>query len=96
MLIRLPSCLFPMLVPSAMPHCKTLFCGGFPFLTIGILCGAVWANEAWGSYWNWDPKDTLAFLTFTIFYIYSHTHTRRINLLRIGLHSYGSFTLTST
>ncbi|KAK2965079.1 hypothetical protein RJ640_012553 [Escallonia rubra] len=30
---------------------------GFIFLTIGILSGAVWANEAWGSYWNWDPMD---------------------------------------
>ncbi|KAJ0801125.1 Cytochrome c biogenesis protein CcsA [Helianthus annuus] len=29
---------------------------GFIFLTIGILSGAVWANEAWGSYWSWDPK----------------------------------------
>ncbi|WOH05776.1 hypothetical protein DCAR_0625197 [Daucus carota subsp. sativus] len=29
---------------------------GFIFLTIGILSGAVWANEAWGSYWNWYPK----------------------------------------
>jgi cytochrome c-type biogenesis protein CcsB len=40
---------------------------GFTLLTIGILCGAVWANEAWGSYWNWDPKETWAFITWTIF-----------------------------
>ena len=33
---------------------------GFPFLTIGIISGAVWANEAWGSYWSWDPKETWA------------------------------------
>src|SRR5262249_9752748 len=38
---------------------------GFIFLTIGILSGAVWANEAWGSYWNWDPKETWAFITWT-------------------------------
>nr|YP_009776444.1 cytochrome c heme attachment protein [Asparagus racemosus]QJA26930.1 cytochrome c heme attachment protein [Asparagus racemosus] len=92
---------------------------GFTFLTIGILSGAVWANEAWGSYWNWDPKETWAFITWTIFAIYSHTRTNQtlqstnsalvasigfliiwicyfgINLLGIGLHSYGSFTLTS-
>nr|YP_010294464.1 cytochrome c heme attachment protein [Typha sp. 11CS3675]ULQ68200.1 cytochrome c heme attachment protein [Typha sp. 11CS3675] len=92
---------------------------GFTFLTIGILCGAVWANEAWGSYWNWDPKETWAFITWTIFAIYLHTRTNQnwkgtnsalvasigfliiwicyfgINLLGIGLHSYGSFTLTS-
>ncbi|QHN86079.1 Cytochrome c biogenesis protein CcsA [Arachis hypogaea] len=45
---------------------------GFLFLTIGILSGAVWANEAWGSYWNWDPKETWAFITWTIFAIYLH------------------------
>nr|QGY74545.1 cytochrome c heme attachment protein [Allium delicatulum] len=89
---------------------------GFTFLTIGILSGAVWANEAWGSYWNWDPKETWAFITWTIFAIYLHTRTNQslhgmnsalvasigfliiwicyfgINLLGIGLHSYGSFT----
>ena len=91
---------------------------GFTLLTIGILCGAVWANEAWGSYWNWDPKETWAFITWTIFAIYLHSRTNQnwkgtnsalvasigfliiwicyfgINLLGIGLHSYGSFTLT--
>jgi len=45
---------------------------GFPFLTIGILSGAVWANEAWGSYWSWDPKETWALLTWLIFAIYLH------------------------
>nr|YP_010625735.1 cytochrome c biogenesis protein [Sesuvium sesuvioides]WBG94496.1 cytochrome c biogenesis protein [Sesuvium sesuvioides] len=91
---------------------------GFIFLTIGILSGAVWANEAWGSYWNWDPKETWAFITWTIFAIYLHIRTNKnlqsansaivafigfliiwicyfgVNLLGIGLHSYGSFTLT--
>nr|YP_010218541.1 cytochrome c biogenesis protein [Diarthron linifolium]YP_010218543.1 cytochrome c biogenesis protein [Diarthron linifolium]UBU98114.1 cytochrome c biogenesis protein [Diarthron linifolium]UBU98115.1 cytochrome c biogenesis protein [Diarthron linifolium] len=93
---------------------------GFLFLTIGILSGAVWANEAWGSYWNWDPKETWAFITWTIFAIYLHTRTNQnlegvnsaivasagfliiwicyfgVNLLGIGLHSYGSFPLTSS
>lgn len=88
---------------------------GFIFLTIGIISGAVWANEAWGSYWNWDPKETWAFITWTIFAIYLHTRKNKkleyincsivasmgffiiwvcylgINLLGIGLHSYGSF-----
>lgn len=45
---------------------------GFPLLTIGILSGAVWANEAWGSYWSWDPKETWAFITWLIFAIYLH------------------------
>nr|YP_010694076.1 CcsA [Impatiens conchibracteata]WCD66769.1 CcsA [Impatiens conchibracteata] len=92
---------------------------GFLLLTIGILSGAVWANEAWGSYWNWDPKEIWAFITWTIFAIYLHTRTNKnlppansaivaflgflliwicyfgVNLLGIGLHSYGSFSLTS-
>ena len=46
---------------------------GFPFLTIGILSGAVWANEAWGAYWSWDPKETWAFITWLVFAIYLHT-----------------------
>lgn len=46
---------------------------GFPLLTIGILSGAVWANEAWGSYWSWDPKETWALITWIIFAIYFHT-----------------------
>nr|UDD74068.1 cytochrome c biogenesis protein [Muehlenbeckia rhyticarya] len=93
---------------------------GFLFLTIGILSGAVWANEAWGSYWNWDPKETWAFITWTVFAIYLHIKTNinlksensaivaslgfliiwvcyfGVNLLGIGLHSYGSFLLKST
>nr|YP_010498935.1 cytochrome c heme attachment protein [Strobilanthes lupulina]UWR86815.1 cytochrome c heme attachment protein [Strobilanthes lupulina]UWR86899.1 cytochrome c heme attachment protein [Strobilanthes sp. RMRNR-2022a] len=92
---------------------------GFIFLTTGILSGAVWANEAWGSYWSWDPKETWAFITWIIFASYLHTRTNSklkstnsaivasigfliiwicyfgVNLLGIGLHSYGSFTLTS-
>jgi len=45
---------------------------GFPFLTIGIISGGVWANEAWGSYWSWDPKETWALITWLIFAIYLH------------------------
>nr|YP_010034562.1 cytochrome c heme attachment protein [Aponogeton desertorum]QOX09244.1 cytochrome c heme attachment protein [Aponogeton desertorum]UGC02338.1 CcsA [Aponogeton desertorum] len=92
---------------------------GFTFLTLGILSGAVWANEAWGSYWNWDPKETWAFITWTVYAIYLHTRTNQsfqgmnsaivasigfliiwicyfgVNLLGIGLHSYGSFPFLS-
>lgn len=45
---------------------------GFPLLTIGIVAGAVWANEAWGSYWNWDPKETAALISWLVFVIYFH------------------------
>ncbi|MFS8026421.1 Cytochrome c biogenesis protein CcsA [Helianthus anomalus] len=50
---------------------------GFIFLTIGILSGAVWANEAWGSYWSWDPKETWAFIPWIVFAIYLHTRTNK-------------------
>lgn len=45
---------------------------GFPLLTIGIISGAVWANEAWGSYWSWDPKETWALITWLVFAAYLH------------------------
>lgn len=46
---------------------------GFCFLTLGILSGAVWANETWGSYWSWDPKETWAFITWLTFASYLHS-----------------------
>jgi cytochrome c-type biogenesis protein CcsB len=46
---------------------------GFPFLTLGIISGAVWANEAWGSYWSWDPKETWALITWLVFATYLHS-----------------------
>nr|YP_010932085.1 cytochrome c heme attachment protein [Pleurozia gigantea]WKR35107.1 cytochrome c heme attachment protein [Pleurozia gigantea] len=51
---------------------------GFPLPTIGILSGAVWANEAWGSYWNRDPKETWALITWLIFAIYLHSRIIKI------------------
>jgi cytochrome c-type biogenesis protein CcsB len=50
---------------------------GFPLLTIGIISGAVWANEAWGSYWSWDPKETWALITWLNFAIYLHTRLNK-------------------
>ena len=46
---------------------------GFPMLTIGIIiAGAVWANEAWGSYWSWDPKETWALVTICFLFTRSN------------------------
>lgn len=45
---------------------------GFPLLTIGIIAGGVWANEAWGTYWSWDPKETWALITWLVFAAYLH------------------------
>ena len=46
---------------------------GFCFLTLGILSGAVWANETWGTYWSWDPKETWALITWLTFACYLHS-----------------------
>ena len=46
---------------------------GFAFLTVGIISGAVWANEAWGSYWSWDPKETWALITWLVYAMYLHS-----------------------
>jgi cytochrome c-type biogenesis protein CcsB len=40
---------------------------GFPLLTIGIVTGAVWAEYAWGAYWNWDPKETWSLITWLLY-----------------------------
>ncbi|MFC1713885.1 cytochrome c biogenesis protein [Candidatus Poribacteria bacterium] len=45
---------------------------GFPFLTLGIVSGAMWANVAWGSYWQWDPKETWSLITWFVYAIYLH------------------------
>lgn len=50
---------------------------GFPLLTIGIIAGAVWANEAWGSYWSWDPKETWSLITWLVFAAYLHARITR-------------------
>jgi cytochrome c-type biogenesis protein CcsB len=45
-------------------RCLTI---GFPFLTIAIISGAIWAESAWGSYWSWDPKETWSLITWFIY-----------------------------
>ncbi|WP_218186024.1 cytochrome c biogenesis protein CcsA [Marinifilum fragile] len=42
------------------------------FLTFGLLFGALWAKEAWGHYWTWDPKETWAFITWMGYLVYIH------------------------
>ncbi len=50
---------------------------GMPFLTIGIVTGAVWANYTWGSYWSWDPKETWSLITWLIYAAYLHARITR-------------------
>ncbi|MPZ86618.1 MAG: c-type cytochrome biogenesis protein CcsB [Nitriliruptorales bacterium] len=50
---------------------------GFPIWTFAILAGAVWAEEAWGRYWGWDPKETGSFFTWTLYAAYLHARSTR-------------------
>jgi cytochrome c-type biogenesis protein CcsB len=50
---------------------------GFPFLTLVIVLGAVWANVAWGRYWGWDPKETASLVTWLIYGAYLHARVVR-------------------
>ncbi len=45
-----------------------------PFMTFGLFLGAIWAEEAWGTYWSWDPKETWALITWTLYVIYIHCY----------------------
>lgn len=47
----------------------------FPIWTASIMLGGAWANEAWGSYWSWDPKETWAFIVWLFFAAYIHGKT---------------------
>ena len=45
---------------------------GFPIWTFGIICGAIWADQAWGRYWGWDPVETWAFITWVLYAAFLH------------------------
>jgi cytochrome c-type biogenesis protein CcsB len=50
-------------------HCLT---AGFVFLTIGIVTGSIWARQAWGTYWQWDPKETWSLITWFVYLVQIH------------------------
>jgi len=86
---------------------------GFPLLAIGIILGGLWANEAWGNYWSWDPKESMSLVTLLAYGVYLHLRVNGehnsqtlawvsvagfvmmlvtyfgVNIMGIGLHSYG-------
>lgn len=45
---------------------------GFPLYSIGIICGAIWAEAAWGRFWGWDPKETVSFIAWVLYAAYLH------------------------
>jgi cytochrome c-type biogenesis protein CcsB len=47
----------------------------FPIWTFAVIAGAIWAQEAWGRYWGWDPKETWAFITWVVFAGYLHARS---------------------
>jgi len=50
---------------------------GFLFLTLCMITGAIWAKKAWGTYWNWDPKETWSLITWLIYSIFLHLRTNK-------------------
>jgi len=48
---------------------------GWPLYTLGMITGSIWANSAWGSYWNWDPKLTWSLFTWLIYLVLLHLRT---------------------
>ena len=52
-------------------------CLGLLFLTFTMITGAIWAEQAWGSYWSWDPKETWSLITWIVYAVYLHLRLRR-------------------
>ena len=73
---------------------------GFPIWTFGVICGAIWAEAAWGRYWGWDPKETWAFIAWVIYAAYLHARATAgwkggkaafLNLLGFGAMTFNFF-----
>jgi cytochrome c-type biogenesis protein CcsB len=50
---------------------------GYPIWTFAVIAGAIWAENAWGRYWGWDPKETSALVTWLIYAVYLHARSLR-------------------
>ena len=65
----------------------------FPMWTFTVIAGAIWARQAWGSYWNWDPKEVWSFVIWVVYAAYLHaratTGWKRQNAVWIALVGYG-------
>lgn len=71
--------------PGVMDLCDNLVYVGTAFLTIGMLFGALWAKEAWGHYWSWDPKETWAAATWLGNLLYVHFRFQKNKQYRSAL-----------
>jgi cytochrome c-type biogenesis protein CcsB len=70
---------FPFTLGRRLPEGETLerltfriHAFAFPIWTFAIICGAIWAEAAWGRYWGWDPKETWAFISWVVYAGYLH------------------------
>jgi cytochrome c-type biogenesis protein CcsB len=67
----------------------------FPIWTFAVIAGAIWAENAWGRYWGWDPKETWAFITWVVYACYLHARAtagwRGRKAAYIALLGYGTF-----
>ncbi|WP_444091969.1 cytochrome c biogenesis protein CcsA [Bacteroides sp.] len=68
-----------------MELCDNLVNVGLSFMTLGMLFGALWAKEAWGHYWSWDPKETWAAATWIAYLCYIHYRMNRRQKVRMAL-----------
>jgi cytochrome c-type biogenesis protein CcsB len=98
---------FPASIGARLPPAATLdkvayriVAFAFPLYTVGVICGAIWAEAAWGRYWGWDPKETWAFIVWVIYACYLHARATAgwkgrsaawINLLGFGAISFNFF-----
>lgn len=73
--------------PSAkeMNITDNLIYAGTAFLTLGMLMGALWAQQAWGSFWSWDPKETWAAITWLCYLVYIHFRRGKPSDLQMAL-----------
>lgn len=76
--------------PEEMQVCDALVRMGWGFLTLGMVMGALWAKQAWGDYWAWDPKETWAAITWVGYLLYMHLRPRlKDNRKAFGLLVFG-------
>lgn len=65
------------IVPLNEDNIYKIIAGGFATLSLSIVLGAIWAEQIWGKYWSWDPKETWALITWIIYAIYLHLYNRK-------------------
>jgi ABC-type transport system involved in cytochrome c biogenesis permease subunit len=63
-----------------LPMIDNLVLSGFGFLMLGMLMGTIWAKEAWGDYWTWDPKEVWAFITASAYLVFIHSRSKSFDL----------------